>query len=105
MFHLKIMLFAVLLFILPFQSQCVVLLDKELCKTVAQSDCQNSSSTDEYIQCWKEKVETCSLALAIQSHHRTGNECYVEEQLTTELVCFDDDCQNVSYHEYFLVCS
>ena len=102
MFHLEIMLFAVLLFILPLQSECY--LPEETCRGVAKVDCQNNTKMKKYIQCWIEKMENCVLTAATEKI-RSSSECYIEEQLTTELVCFNDDCQNVSYHEYFLVCS
>ena len=75
------------------------------CQYYAEISCQGSGNINEYTTCWVPVMEQCSNEMTIRSNRiGDGNNCYIEEELTTEVVCFLGTCVNVSYTQYNLVC-
>ena len=76
------------------------------CQSHAQISCLGSQNINQYTTCWVPAMEHCGYKMAEDKfpNNRGDGECYIEEELTTEVVCFLSFCENVSYMKYNLVC-
>ena len=74
------------------------------CQSYAENLCQGSQNINKYTMCWVPAMEQCSYQMKVDLSRSDQGECYIEGELTTEVVCFLDICVNVSHMQYNLVC-
>ena len=75
------------------------------CHTMATAQCQVSPNLKKYTKCWEESIENCGYNKAENNMRSTGGDCFIEEHLITENICYMPDmCQDVTYTEYNFAC-